>query len=133
MHIQNSQVAPQGAGVSGPGPANQQGLVNHDICRYVKHVINELRSDIFLAITLDRIVEILSEPEDPVTADDVRACLRHDDTVKIINVSGKEVLWLWDKRYLHTLINRIAELATVGDVTIKIERTPTSETKNRAV
>ncbi|MFZ8811886.1 MAG: hypothetical protein ACO2PN_27780 [Pyrobaculum sp.] len=76
----------------------------------------------FLAVTLDKMVEVLNDPEDPITKEDVKMCLKHDDTVKIISANGKEVLWLWDKWYLYELINKVAKLASsVGEVVITTE------------
>ena len=86
-------------------------------CKYIKQWIDDLRSDMYMAIALDKFIEMINGyldtigEKDEITKEDVKTCIRYDDTVKIMDVNGKEVLWLWGGWRLHDLIRRVAEVA----------------------
>jgi hypothetical protein len=90
-----------------------------DICKHIKEWIDGYRSELYLAVALDKLLDLMNSyledvgindiPE--ITKEDVKTCLKNDSTVKIITVKdGGEVLWLWDGPYLSDMINKIAEL-----------------------
>jgi len=74
-------------------------------CKHVKQLISDLRSDKYLAIRLDEFVRIIRDVVE-ISEEDVKACLKHDTTVKIIN----DVLWLWNDSYMYMLITDIANM-----------------------
>ena len=101
------------------GGARQQ---NPPICRGVQNVIDDMRSDIIVAVRMDAFVDWINnhirvvaeergEEVAEISREDVVACLKLDPTVKIINVDGVEVVWLWGGGYLDELINRVAAAA----------------------
>jgi len=112
MQSTKINVAPQGAGAAGAGPANQQAP-----CRYVKLWVDNYRSDVYVAVALDKFVEMVNGYLSTIgeglkiTKEDVKMCLRYDDTVKIVDVNGKEVLWLWNGWRLYDMINKAVEAA----------------------
>ena len=106
MANKNSHVAPQGAGAV--GGAWQQ---KPPVCSRVKQLIDDLRSDLLIALTLDRFVVYVNDPKLPaITKDDVKACLKYDDTVEIVNVNGKEIVLLWSGWRFHELVDRAVDL-----------------------
>jgi hypothetical protein len=89
-------------------------------CGQIKQLIGELRSEMFLALTLDKFIDYVNVPELSITKDDVETCLKQDSRVKIINVGGKEVVWLWND--LQEFINRIIDIASIyGEAAIITE------------
>jgi len=111
-------VAAEGA-AGALGGAWQQ---NPPICREVRNVIDDMRSDLITAVRMDAFVDWINshvsvEAEErgeevaEISREDVAACLKLDPTVKIINVDGVEVVWLWGGGYLDELINRVAAAA----------------------
>jgi len=107
-HESNSKAVSPAAGAA--GGARQQ--KPPEVCRRVKQLIDDLRSDLFIALTLDRFVIYVNDPGRPtITKDDVKACLKHDDTVKIVDINGKEIMLLWNGWRLHDLIDRSVDLA----------------------
>jgi len=109
--------AERAAGAS--GGAWQQ---NPPICREVQSEIDDMRSDIIVAVRMDAFVDWINnhiravaeergEEVVEISREDVVACLKLDPTVKIINVGGVEVVWLWGGGYLDELINRVAAAA----------------------
>jgi cellulose biosynthesis protein BcsQ len=110
--------AERAAGAVGAGPATEQA----PICREVQSVIDDMRSDIIVAVRMDEFVDWINshisvaaeergEEVAEISREDVVACLRNDPTVKIINVGGVEVVWLWGGGYLDELVNRAAAAA----------------------
>jgi hypothetical protein len=92
------------------------------ICEKVGDLISSLRSDLYVALPLDQFVSMLNGPETKVTEADVRACIKIDDTVKIVNTGGREIMWLWGDWRLHWLIDKILELANeYGEVVVVTE------------
>lgn len=92
------------------------------ICRFVKQWIESYRGELYLAVPLDRLLDLMNSyleelGEDgldvsEVTKEDVKKCLKNDDTVEVVSTKdGNEVLWLWGGRLLKDMINKIAELA----------------------
>jgi hypothetical protein len=91
-----------------------------DICRYIKEWIDSYRSELYLAIAIDKLLDLMNsyledvgeEGLPKITKEDVEMCLKNDNTVKIIAVKdGGKVLWLWEGPHLSDMINKIAELA----------------------
>ena len=111
MESNKIHMAPQGAGAS--AGAWQQ----NPACKYIKQWIDDLRSDMYMAVALDKFIEMINGYLDTIgekgeiTKEDVKTCIRYDDTVKIMDVNGKEVLWLWGGWRLHDLMHRAAEVA----------------------
>jgi hypothetical protein len=105
MTAQNTQVAAAGAAGARGSLATES-----PVCRKVKELIRDMRSDMYLAVRMDEFVKVLTEGG-PITEEDVKQCLRYDDTVKVVRVKDKEVLWLWDGWRIHDLISRTAEVA----------------------
>jgi len=111
MATQNN-VAPSGAGAGG-GLATEPRMV----CKYIKQWIDNYRSDLYIAVTLDKFIEMINGYLDTIgekgeiTKEDVKTCIKYDDTVKIMDVNGKEVMWLWHGWRLHDLMHRVAEVA----------------------
>jgi 2',3'-cyclic-nucleotide 2'-phosphodiesterase (5'-nucleotidase family) len=72
----------------------------------------------YMAVALDRFIEIINGYLDTIgekgeiTKEDVKTCIKYDDTVKIMDVNGKEVMWLWYGWRLHDLMHRVAKVAT---------------------
>jgi len=90
------------------------------VCRLVNQWIESYRSELYLAVPLDRLLELMNSyleevGEDgldvsEVTKEDVKMCL--DDTVEIVSTKdGGEVLWLWAGRRFKDMVGRVAELA----------------------
>ena len=107
------RAAERAAGACG-GPGNGTPARKVDVCGEVRWLISDMRSDGYLAVRIDGFVELVNETlrdGRKATTEDVKRCLKYDDTVKIIDVDGREVLWLWGGWYMHTLIDRLAELA----------------------
>jgi hypothetical protein len=98
------------------GGARQQ---NPPICSKVQNLIDDMRSDIIVAVRMDAFVDWVrdslsveaEERGEEIAREDVAACLKLDPTVRIINVDGVEVVWLWSGGYLNELINRVAAAA----------------------
>jgi len=95
---------------------------NPPICREVRSVVDDMRSDIIVAVRMDAFVDWINshvsvaaeergEEAVEISREDVVECLRNDPTVKIINVGGVEVVWLWGGGYLDELISRTAAAA----------------------
>jgi len=106
---QNQVAAPAAAGARG-GPGNR----TPDICKKVRELIDDMRADIYLAVRLDEFVRLIAEGLDegtPVTLDDAKACIKYDDTVRVIKMGDVEVLWLWGGWYLHRLMDSAADMA----------------------
>ena len=111
----NDQVAPQGAGAL--AGARQQ----NPACKYIRQWIDDLRGDMYMAVALDRFIHLVNGYLEAVaqdsietvkiTKEDVYACLKYDGTVKIMDVDGREVLWLWGGWRLHDLMHKVAEAA----------------------
>ena len=89
------------------------------VCRYVRRWINVLRSDLCVAISLDKLLKLLNGylkevgygNLEAVTVDDLKKCLNRDRTVEIFSKDGKEVVWLWSGQRRRELINRIVDVA----------------------
>jgi hypothetical protein len=87
-------------------------------CKYIRQWIDDLRGDMYMAVALDRFIQLVDgyletvvQETVKITKEDVYACLKYDDTVKIIDIDGREVLWLWGGWRLHDLMRRVAEVA----------------------
>jgi hypothetical protein len=111
-------VAAEGA-AGALGGARQR---NPPICREVQNVIDDMRSDIIVAVRMDAFVDWINsrvnvgaeergEEVAEITKEDVAACLKLDPTIKMLNIDGVEVVWLWGGGYLDELINRAAAAA----------------------
>ncbi len=103
------QVAAVGAaGALAPRLATEVGA----ICARVNELINDLRADVYLAVRMDEFIKMVAGGLDAqVAADDVKKCIKYDSTVKIVEVGGVEVLWLWSGWKLHSLIDYVADMA----------------------
>jgi hypothetical protein len=125
MANKNSQVA--GAGPAGAlAGARQQ----NPVCSEVKNWIDDLRSDMYVAVAVDRLVGLINGYLETaaqehgaeaikITKEDVYVCLKYDDTVRMMDVDGKEVLWLWDGWRLYSLIHKAARMAAKeGEVAV---------------
>jgi hypothetical protein len=108
VHADQDMPAVEAGGAA--GGAWQQ---NPPVCRRVKQLIDDLRDELYVALTLDVFVIYVNDPGLPaVTKEDVKACLKYDDTVKIVNVNGKEIVWLWDGQRLYEFVDRAVNLAS---------------------
>jgi hypothetical protein len=97
------------------------------ICRHVRQWIDNYRSDLYIAVALDKFIEMINGYLDTigeggkVTKEDVKTCVKYDDTVKIVEVRGGGVLLLWSGWRLHDLIDRAVELAAEeGEAAVSI-------------
>jgi hypothetical protein len=102
---------------------------NPPICEKIRQTIEDMRSDVYLAVAVEQFVKFINESLSieaeergveavEVTADDVKACIKGDDTIRIIEKGGKEVLWLWGGAYMRVLVDRVIEWAVeYGEVT----------------
>jgi len=112
MANKNSQVAAAGAAGAQAG-ARQQ----NPACRHVKQWIDNYRSDLYVAVALDKLVKMINDYLDTIgekggiSKEDVKMCLKYDDTVKIVEVDNKEVLWLWHGWRLYDLMHKAARVA----------------------
>jgi hypothetical protein len=89
------------------------------ICEKVVDLIISLRSDLYVALPLDQFVSMLNDPEPKVTEADVKACAKFDDTIKIVRVGNREIMWLWGDWRLYRLIDKIIELASeYGEIVV---------------
>jgi len=95
------------------------------ICKHVNRWIDSYRSDLYVAVALDKFVEMLNDflkavgENLDVAKEDVKRCLRWDDTVKVVDVDGREVLWLWGGWRLYDMIIRVAKYAAKeGEVAV---------------
>jgi len=119
MAQNSSQVAANAAGAQ--AGARQQ----NPACRHVEQWIDDYRSDLYVAVALDKLVDMINDYLDTIgekgeiTKEDIKTCLRYDDTVRIVPVGDKEVLWLWHGWRLYGLMDKVAELATKeGEVAV---------------
>jgi hypothetical protein len=86
--------------------------MNAAICKRVRELIDDMRTDVYLAVRLDEFVKMVADSLDaPATADDVKKCIRRDSTVRIVETRDVEVLWLWDGWRLHSLIDHVVDMA----------------------
>jgi hypothetical protein len=122
MTQNNSQVAANAAGAQ--AGARQQ---NPAACKHVRHWIDDYRSDLYIAVALDKLIEMINGylntigEKGEITKEDIKMCLRYDDTVRIVSVGDKEVLWLWHGWRLYGLMDKVAELATKeGEVAVVV-------------
>jgi hypothetical protein len=88
------------------------------VCRFVNQWIESYRDELYLAVPLDKLLELMNsyleevggDGVSEVTKEDVKKCL--GDTVEIVSTKGgREVLWLWGGRRLRDMVGRVAELA----------------------
>ncbi len=115
---QLGQNVPAKAGGASAGAWQQ----NPAICRKVNELINDLRSDLVLAIRIDEFVRwlnnsIKNDVEEgrgeatTATADDVKECIRYNTTVKVVKTKDAEVLWLWESFYYYELVEKVSDAA----------------------
>ena len=94
-----------------------------EVCSKVAGLIDDMRSDAYLAVRIDDFVEAINKAlqveaeergEEPiqVTAEDVKKCLMYDESVKIVGVDSREVLWLWNGAvYMNMLMDKAVKMA----------------------
>jgi len=120
MQAQKTEVAgvsPAGAsgGARQQNPPNQKEIV----CRHVRDLIDDMRSDMYLAVRLNEFVKLVNErikayAEErgveavEVAEEDVKRCIRYYDEVKIVD---DDVLWLWGGWYAYYLVEKVADMA----------------------
>jgi hypothetical protein len=103
--------------------------MNDAVCVYIRRWIDSLRSDLYVAVSIERLLHLLNGYLEEVGEDDLdvakvakedlKRCLKYDDTVKFVETKKGEVLWLWDGWRLHNLIDRIVEMASKeGEVAV---------------
>jgi len=92
--------------------AQKQNSQTVSVCTQIRQWIADLRSDLYAALSLDWLISLVNDSEVAVTKDDVKTCLKYDDTVKIIDANGREVLWLWGGSYLYDFVDKVADLAS---------------------
>jgi len=107
---QLGQNVPAGAGGAVGGQAWQQNLA--PVCRALEQVIADMRSDVYLAVRLDELVSRVNAKLETVkaTAEDVKECLRYDNTIKIIKTKSVEVIWLWESWRYYELVEKVADM-----------------------
>ncbi len=99
-----------------------------DVCRFVRQWIAGLRRDMYVAVTVDELLDQMNFFLDhegygkleKVTEGELKECLKHIPTVEIIVLSGKEVLWLWGNQLRSRLINKIIEKAAENGAAVVI-------------
>jgi hypothetical protein len=103
-------------------------------CSKVLDIVRDMRSDGYLAVRVDEFVKTVNdalqvEAEERgeeavlITAEDVKRCLRFNDTVRVIRDGGEEVLWLWDGAYMYMFIDHAAKMALkYGAVLMEAEK-----------
>ena len=71
-----------------------------------------MRSDVYLAVRLDELVSRVNAKLETVkaTAEDVKECLRYDNTIKIIKTKSVEVIWLWESWRYYELVEKVADM-----------------------
>jgi hypothetical protein len=90
------------------------------VCRYIRQWIDTYRNDMYIAVALDRLLQLMNSYLEEVgeegldnvkiTKEDVKKCI--DSTVKVVAAdNGREVLWLWGGRLLRDVINKIIAMA----------------------
>ncbi len=92
------------------------------VCRFVRQWIAGLRRDMYVAVTVDELLEQMNGflrdvgygKLESITEGELKECLKHIPTVEVIVKDGKEILWLWGGRLRSRLINKIIE-KTVRD------------------
>jgi hypothetical protein len=110
-------------------------VVAHDVCGEVRGLISNMRSDGYLAIRIDELVEFVNaalrvaaeeggQKVVEITVEDVKRCLKYDDTVRVIGGgNGGEALWLWGGSYMFMLADRAAKAAAkYGAVLMEAEK-----------
>jgi len=100
------------------------------ICKYIYQWIDDLRSDIYIAVRVDRFLELINgylqetsgDGVEKVTEDDLKTCTRFDDSITIAKArDGTEVLLLWSGWRLYDLVSMIIETATrEGEVAVSV-------------
>jgi hypothetical protein len=93
------------------------------IAEVCSKLIDDMRSDVYLAVRIDHFVEAINNAlqveaeergKEPIqaTAEDVKKCLMHDKSVKIVSAGGHEVLWLWNgEAYVNLLMDKAVKMA----------------------
>jgi hypothetical protein len=94
------------------------------ICRYIYQWIDDLRNDLYVAVRIDRFLQLANGYLEEVGVDDIdgelesvsesdlKECIKYDSTVKIVKArDGTEVLILWGDWRLYDLVNKIIEVA----------------------
>lgn len=91
---------------------------NPAICKHVNQLIDDMRSDMYMAVRIDEFVKLVNERlrieegnATEATVYDVVTCLRYDPTVKVYITANSIVLWLWSDWMLHRLINEAVDAA----------------------
>jgi hypothetical protein len=131
MATKNNKGPAQAGGASG-GLATEPRVGISDVCKYVKRWVDDLRSDMYVAITTEKLLELMNgylkevgEDDldvETVTEDDLKTCLRYDDTVRIVRTKDNvDVLLLWSGWRLYDLIDRVIETtAREGETAISV-------------
>ncbi len=92
-----------------------------EVCSKVADVVSDMRSDGYLAVRIDELVDFVNtslsveekegRQEVVVTVEDVKRCLRLDDTVRIIGDRSGEAVWLWGGSYMFLLADKASKMA----------------------
>ncbi|MFZ8811042.1 MAG: hypothetical protein ACO2PN_23405 [Pyrobaculum sp.] len=88
---------------------------NPPICQQARQLVDDMRADLYLAVALEEFARYINEfyevEAEKVTVDEVRSCIENYNEVKIVEVGGKEVIWLWGGRYAYMLEKMAVEWA----------------------
>jgi hypothetical protein len=91
-----------------------------ETCRYINSWIDDLRSDLYVAISVEKLLKMMNEylrdvgkdGVGTVTRGDLEMCIKFDDTVRIVKAGeDAEVLLLWSGWRLEQLVSRIIGIA----------------------
>jgi hypothetical protein len=113
---QLGQNVPASAGGAWGSPATESPKVQEMICKHTKQLIEDLKSDMYLAVRMDEFMEMLAGRvnaelealgKEPIKIDDefVMDCIYREENVKVYRY-GKYVLWLWHNE-VNVLISMI--------------------------
>ncbi len=102
--------------------AQPEAVVVPKVCSKVTELIHDMRSDLYMAVRIDELVKTVNdvlrlEAEErgqeaaAVTAEDVKRCLKYDDTVRVVGDGDGETVWLWGGSYMFMLTDKAAKMA----------------------
>ncbi len=92
------------------------------VCSKVTELIHDMRSDLYLAVRIDELVKTVNDvlrleaeergqEAEEYGEEDVKRCLKYDDTVRVIGDRSGEAVWLWGGSYMFLLADKAAKMA----------------------
>ena len=108
MNARENEAAGEAAGARGSPATESPTQIKELICKYTKQLIDDMRSDMYLAVRIEEFLDILSgrinveleeQGKKPIKIDDriVMECLYRDKRVEVHRYVNTYILWLWNE------------------------------------